>query len=71
MFGTDGTLWVGLHPVEAERPYLALDSVGRLIGRVLVPRDGRISAGGRGVIWVIEQDDLSVESLVRYSVEWD
>lgn len=70
VLGSDGTLWIVGVADRGFRHHLAVDSSGGLIGRVLVPRDGRVRAGNRGSIWVIEHDEFNVESLVRYSVEW-
>jgi hypothetical protein len=64
--GRDGTLWIRMRDTETGRPYRVLDPGGEPIGSLTLPLDARIAVADRNNVWVIERDDLDVESLVRY-----
>lgn len=69
--GRDGTVWIEMVEDETGRPYLVLDPTGEPIGSLLLPARSRIAIGDLDRIWVIERDEVDVESVVRYSVTWD
>lgn len=68
--GRDGTVWIGLAAREGQRPHLVLDPTGEPLGEIVLSERGRIAEAERQRIWVIEKDELDVESLVRYGVRW-
>ena len=70
MIGQDHTLWLETRLEEDGRPYVVLDPDGDPIGTVVVPERSRISAAQRDRVWILETDDLGVQSVVRYAVTW-
>jgi hypothetical protein len=67
--GRDGTVWVRLRDTEEGSRYRVFGADGEFLGE-LGPVNGRIAAVGEDGVWVVEPDDLGVESVVRYEVEW-
>lgn len=49
---------------------MELRSDGEPIGTSVLPVSSRIAAADLGRIWVLERDELDVEGVVRYAVEW-
>jgi len=68
--GADDRLWIRLADTQEGRPYDILDPGGEPIGRVVLPITERIAVADATHIWVIERDDLGIESVIRYAVEW-
>jgi hypothetical protein len=69
--GRDSTVFVQLIDQGEVRPYHVIAGDGSLIGSVSLARNSRIAAGERERIWVIERDDLDVETVVRYRIAWE
>jgi hypothetical protein len=67
--GRDNTLWIRMHDTEAGRPYRILDPSGELVGTLTLPLNSRIAVADLRQIWVIEIDELDVESVVRYRLQ--
>lgn len=70
VIGRDGTVWIALANREGRRPHLVLGPDGTPLGEIALSDRSRIAEAERGRIWVIEKDELDVESLVRYAVDW-
>jgi len=70
LVGTDSTVWVGHFSLGPTRSYTVLDADGELIGQVFTPFDERVVYAARHLLWVVSTDDLGVESIVKYDVDW-
>jgi hypothetical protein len=71
VIGMDGTLWVQKRPSTEGVRILAAEPDGGIIGELILPVRSRIAAATRDRLWVIEADDVGVESIVRYKVVWE
>lgn len=69
--GRDETIWVEKRIVNGERLHLALDPDGTPLGTLTLPEASRLAEAQANRIWVVETDDLGVESVVRYRVTWE
>ena len=69
--GRDGTIWIGLREVPDGRPYLLLDSMGGVVGSVLLPHAATVRVADRWNVWSVESDENDVQSIVRYRVMRD
>ena len=67
--GRDNTLWIRMRDTEEGRPYRILDPSGEPVGTLTLPLNSRIAVADLRQIWVIEIDELDVESVVRYRLE--
>ncbi len=67
--GRDNTLWIRMRDTEQGRPYRILDPSGEPVGTLTLPLNSRIAVADLRQIWVIEIDELDVESVVRYRLE--
>ncbi len=67
--GRDNTLWIRMHDTAEGRPYRILDPSGELVGTLTLPLNSRIAVADLHQIWVIEIDELDVESVVRYRLQ--
>lgn len=70
VLGRDGTIWVQITGRGEERQYVVLGSDGDPLGTVLLPSRSRVAAASRERMWVIERDEVNLESVVRYQVVW-
>ncbi len=70
VFGGDGSIWVGHAAHERERVFTVLDSAGEVFGKVVLAESEKLAAASLDEIWVIERDELDVESLVKHRVSW-
>lgn len=68
--GQDGSLWIELIVRDRVRPYLVLSAEGDVLGTVNLSERSRLAAARLDRIWVVERDDLEVESVVTYGVSW-
>jgi hypothetical protein len=68
--GRDLSIWLELSTDAGERRYFVTDGEGEALGQVVLPVQSRIAAAFLEQVWVIERDELDVESLVRYRVDW-
>jgi hypothetical protein len=68
--GMDGSVWVGMIERDGGTPYLVLNDEGGLVGAVSLPLRSQVAAADRDRVWVIERDELDVEDLVQYAIEW-
>jgi hypothetical protein len=68
--GDDASVWLELRPQEDGQPYLVLDSLGDEVGRVLLPLRSRVAVARLDRLWVVEEDEFGVESVVVYEVAW-
>jgi len=66
--GDDGTLWIEQWRSGQQRPYVVLDSSARGIGRLALPWSSRVAAGNAQLVWIVERDEVGLESLVRYRI---
>jgi hypothetical protein len=69
--GRDGTVWVGLREDGDGKPYVVLSPEGEKIGSAILPHRRRVRVAELDRLWVVERDELDVESLVQYGVVWD
>jgi hypothetical protein len=68
--GQDGSVWIE-HPVTPERkPYSVLSAEGHFLGLVHFPARSRLMEAQRDRVWILERDEMDVESIVRYGVTW-
>ena len=67
--GRDNTLWIRMRDTAEGRPYRILDPSGELLGTLTLPLNSRIAVADLRQIWVIEIDELDVESVVRYRLQ--
>ncbi|MCH7933341.1 MAG: hypothetical protein IIC36_05030 [Gemmatimonadetes bacterium] len=67
--GRDNTLWIRMRDTAEGRPYRILDPSGEPVGTLTLPLNSRIAAADLHQIWVIEIDELDVESVVRYRLQ--
>lgn len=67
-FGLDATTWVIMNSVGATSTVLALDAKGVPFGQFELPRTSRFGAADRTHVWIIEQDDDGLTSVVRYRI---
>jgi len=69
--GSDGTAFVHMRADEgAEQPVLVIGADGNVTGYLSLPQRSRVAVGERDRIWVIERDEVDVEAVIRYAVEW-
>ncbi len=66
--GRDNTLWIRMRDTEEGRLYRILDPSGEPVGTLTLPLNSRIAVADLRQIWVIEIDELDVESVVRYGL---
>lgn len=72
LIGDDGSLWIRARLRDGRVPsYHVLAPNGEVIGTVSLPAGSRVAAARLDRIWVVDQDSLGVESVVRYGVEWN
>lgn len=70
VIGNDGTVWLGMIEDETGRPYRVYEPDGAPLGNLVLPPGARLAAAERERVWVVEKDELGVESIVRYPVTW-
>jgi hypothetical protein len=72
-FGTDGLLWVKEYP-RPNNPdaghWITFDTAGRLTGQCDIPQSLTIFEFGRDYLLGEETDDLGVERVVLYGLNW-
>lgn len=66
--GRDDSLWIRMRDTAEGRPYRILDPEGNPMGTLTLPTNQRIAVADLQNIWVIEEDELGVESVVRYAI---
>jgi hypothetical protein len=64
--GADDRLWIRMADTPAGRPYRILDPMGEPEGTLVLPLRSRIAVADATHVWVIEEDEFEVESVVRY-----
>jgi len=69
LVGNDHRVWIGLRPTSRGRPWLVLGDAGAPDGIVTLPANSTVRAADGEHLWAIEQDELDVESVVRYRLE--
>jgi len=70
VIGTDETLWVGHSRSGGNRAYTVLSPGGEMVGVLELPVNQRLAIAHTNRVWVVERDELGVESLVKLTVEW-
>ena len=70
LIGKDGSIWIEQHRLDRRPLYYVVNPDGNPVGVVELERGSRIGAAALAQIWVLESDELGVESVVRYAVEW-
>jgi hypothetical protein len=70
LLGSDGTVWIELRAQPEGVSYHAIDSDGNPIGTLALRPGSRISAAAMNEVWVIERDEVGMQSLVKYAVNW-
>jgi hypothetical protein len=65
LLGDDDTTWLLMRDAAKAR-YRALDGAGNVIGEVALQSGSRLARATRAALWVIENDDDGVPSIVRY-----
>jgi hypothetical protein len=68
IIGYDGSLWLRLHAVGTNAPYLVLDASGEPIGRVAVPVSTEIIRANDAHVWALDTDAVGVQSVLRYRI---
>lgn len=71
LLGRDHSVWIEMMVRDGGRTYRVLTASGALMGTVPVSEGSRIAVAAMDRIWMIEQDEVGVESIVRYSVTWN
>jgi hypothetical protein len=71
LFGGDESVWVELTANQWGQQYVVLTKDGDLQGTVVLPTNSRLGAADLERVWSIEQDEVGVESVVRYGVAWN
>lgn len=71
VIGEDGSVWIRHRLREGRRRYYVVAPGGEPMGTVSLPGGNRIAAARLERAWVIHADELGVESVVRYGVEWN
>jgi hypothetical protein len=71
LFGQDYALWIEQRPQGEQLPYYVVERDGTPVGTLHLPRSQRLLAADEGRIWVVDRDDLGVESLIQYGVRWE
>jgi hypothetical protein len=66
--GYEGSLWLRLHAVGTNVPYLVLDASGEPIGRLTVPVSTEIVRADDAHVWTLETDAFDVQSVLRYRI---
>jgi len=70
MIATDGSIWIEHRERAGQRAYSVVAADGDPVGQVLLPKDSRVGAATLEQIWVLERDELGVQSVVVYTVAW-
>jgi hypothetical protein len=70
MIGQDNTVWIEQRLREGHYPFYVVTPDGEPIGTLLNPQGSRIISVNREALWVVERNELGIESLVRYGIEW-
>jgi hypothetical protein len=68
VISSDGSVCVRLRDTKDGRPYVLLDAAGALRGEITLPFNSTVAAASANSIWVLEQDENDVQSIVRYRV---
>lgn len=66
--GRDDTAWLEEPTQDGERSWLVLDSTGRSLARVRLPRAVQLQVASRTTAWGTETDDDGLQHIVRYRV---
>jgi hypothetical protein len=71
VLGLDHSVWIGLAeiPSRAEKEWAVMDENGVPLFRVELPRDFRLFAVSRDVLWGVWQDEFDVPHVRRYRLE--
>lgn len=70
MIGQDNTVWIEQRLREGSYPLYVIAPDGEPIGTLFNPQDRRIVSVTRESMWVVERNEVGIESLVRYGIEW-
>ncbi len=65
----DHRVWLGLRPTSRGKPWLVLDAAGVATALVALPVNSSVQAADGNRVWVVESDELDVESIVRYRLD--
>lgn len=71
IIGRDGTVFVQMHADAGVAPVRVIGADGDPLGWLSLPERSRVAVGEGDRIWVIERDEVDVETVVRYAVEWE
>lgn len=66
VIGRDHRIWVGMRPRPQGRRWLALSPTGEPEAEVVLPSRVTVHTADREYLWCTEEDELGVESVVRY-----
>jgi hypothetical protein len=66
----DGSVWLEEIEFQGTRRYLVVGSFGEPVGTIALGANAWIAVAWADRIWVVEEDDLGVESIVRYHITW-
>ena len=69
LFSNDHHVWIRLLDA-AGLHYLVLSPEGDPLGRLQLPENSQVRAADGDLIYVVEEDEYGVDSVVRYQVRW-
>ena len=65
-FSSDGRLWITIRESSASSAVIVLDQRGAAVARIPLPARTSVMAADRARVWLKEEDENGVETLVRY-----
>lgn len=68
LVGRDGSVWLEMRGTEEEKPYRVWSPEGEPVGTLTIPTEHRILEAELGEAWILEEDELDVESIAHYRV---
>lgn len=71
MFDSDLSTWIELRFRGDQLPYFVVDANGEPVGTPEIHIRSRVVAASLTEVWLVEIDDVGVESLIRYSTNWN
>jgi len=68
VLGSDDRIWIGMRSRPEGTRWLILSGEGEPEGEVVMPPDVELRVAGEEHVWAVQEDELGVESVVRYRV---
>lgn len=68
LVGRDGSTWLQMRSTEEGKPYRVRAPDGTPVGTLVIPEEHRVLEAELDEVWILEEDELDVESIARYRV---